>query len=122
MIKPMKPKQPCKACLEKAWNALQMAQQLEGGLPCRSGAYWCNHRDVLVVYSSTDDGGIVCTITTGMTHDQARQMYTESVTEVGRAIDFVAPGTRKGCTEGRGADQGEGRVESLGLPRPERAP
>ena len=89
MTKPMKPKQPCKACLEKAWSALQIAQQLESNLSCQSGAYWCNHRDVLAVYYSTDDGGLVCTITTGMIHDEAKQAYTEAVAEGSGTIDFV---------------------------------
>ena len=96
MQKPMKPKQPCKACLDKAWQALQMAQQLEGGLPCRSGAYWCNHKGVLVVYSSTDDGETVCTMTTGMTHDEPKVAYTEAVAEVGGTIDFVASVRKEG--------------------------
>ena len=88
MTKPMKPKQPCKACLDKAWQALQMAQQLESDLTCRSGAYWCNHRDVLAVYY-IDDGATVCTITTGMTHDEAKLAYTQAVAVGGGTIDFV---------------------------------
>ena len=69
-------------------DKLQMAQQLESDLTCRSGAYWCNHRDVLAVFY-IDDGETVCTITTGMTHDEAKQAYTEAVAVGGGTIDFV---------------------------------
>ena len=31
-----------------------------------------------------------------MTHDQARQTYTEAVAEVGGTIDFVAPVRKEG--------------------------
>ncbi len=88
--KAMKPKQPNQACLDKARNALQIAQQLEHGFPSRSGAYWCNHKDVLAVYYRTEDGGTDCTTPTGMTHDEAKLANTEVVSEGGGIIDFVA--------------------------------
>ena len=86
----MKPKQPCKVCQEKAWSALKLAQKLEHGLPARSGVYYYNHKNTLLVYYSDNDG-TMCAVKTGMSYAEALVAYTQAIVERGGTIDVVAP-------------------------------
>ncbi len=71
----LKPKTPCKACLESAWRSLQKAIEIPGDHPTRVGAMYCHHEKVLVYFVNREGEPPSVMCTTGLTAVEAIVAY-----------------------------------------------